>query len=213
MSKFKVDDGYSSYLVDGATFAGKYEIPELLRQEIDIPKGMIPFDKRHKENKDFAVHFYMHDKTFRQVIKHAERYVGELKEFACVISPDCSLYRDMPLCLQITNTYMNHAVGFFFQKQGIKVIPNVRWGDERSYEFCFVGVPKNGMVSISTHGCIHSDENKHYFRIGLERMLLEVRPKIVLVHGPMPDEVFKDMLPKANFVHFDSYIKIKKGGF
>jgi hypothetical protein len=101
----------------------------------------------------------------------------------------------------------------YLQKQGIKVIPNVRWGDERSFEFCFDGVPKNNIVSVSTHGCIHSNENKHYFRIGLEAMLKEVRPKIVLVHGEMPEEVFTGLLDSANFVHYDSYIKIKKGGY
>lgn len=212
MAKFQIDDGYSSFLVEGATFVGKYQIPELMRQETSVPKELIPFDKRKKyDGKDIAIDFYMHDKTFRQVISHADRYVNDLKQFRAVITPDCSLYQDMPLCLQITNTYLNRAVGFFFQKQGIAVIPNVRWGDERSYEFCFLGVPKNGMVAISTHGCIRSNENKEYFRKGLKAMIAEIRPQIVLVHGDMPDSVFSSFSEQAQFVHYESYIsKIRR---
>lgn len=206
MTKFQIDDGFSSFLVEGAKFAGKYQIPELMRQESSIPKNLIPFDKRKKyDGKDIAVDFYMHDKTFRQVLSHADRYVDDLKRFGAVITPDCSLYRDMPLCLQITNTYLNRAVGFFYQKKGIMVIPNVRWGDERSYEFCFLGVPKNGMVAVSTHGCIHSQENKEYFRKGLAAMMSELRPRIVLVHGYMPDAVFTDFSGMAQFIHYESH--------
>ena len=54
---------------------------------------------------------------------------------------------------------MNRAVGCYLQSHGVYVIPNVRWGDERSYttvelpeKFAFLGVPKNSIVSIGTYG-------------------------------------------------------------
>lgn len=214
MSKTIIDDGYSSYLVEGATFVGKYQIPSLPKHDkILIPKDMIPFDKRNVvKEKDLAIDFYMHDVTFRQVLTSTSKYLNELSNYAQVISPDCSLYRDMPLCLQITNTYMNRAVGFYLQQHGLYVIPNVRWGDERSFEFCFKGLPINDIVCISTHGCIKGYENKYYFKLGLEEMLRVLRPQIVLVHGPMPNDVFEDYLNETKFVHYDSYISKVKGG-
>ena len=214
MSKTIIDDGYSSYLVEGATFVGKYQIPSLSKHDkILIPKDMIPFDKRNVvKEKDLAIDFYMHDVTFRQVLTSTSKYLKELSNYARVISPDCSLYRDMPLCLQITNTYMNRAVGFYLQQHGLYVIPNVRWGDERSFEFCFQGLPINDIVCISTHGCIKGYENKYYFKLGLEEMIRVLRPQIVLVHGPMPNEVFEDYLNETKFVHYDSYISKVKGG-
>ena len=214
MSKNIIDDGYSSYLVDGATFVGKYQIPSLPKHdEILIPKDMIPFDKRNVvKEKDLAIDFYMHDVTFRQILTSTSKYLDELSRFAAVISPDCSLYRDMPLCLQITNTYMNRAVGFYLQKHGVYVIPNVRWGDERSFEFCFQGLPTNDIVCISTHGCIKGEENKYYFKLGLEEMLVVLKPQVVLVHGSVPDEVFSDFLSETKFVHYENYISKMKGG-
>lgn len=214
MSNKNYDDGYSAYLVKGATFVGKYQIPSLKKHnEIIIPKDMIPFDKRNIiKEKDLAIHFYMHDSTFKQILKSTRKYVKELSEFSFVISPDCSLYRNMPISIQIINTYMNRAIAFYLQENGIYVIPNVRWGDERSFEFCFQGIPTNDIVSISTHGCIKSLENKYYFKIGLEEMLRVLKPKIVLVHGPMPYEVFGDFIEKTEFIQYKSYIsRIKRG--
>lgn len=78
------------------------------------------------------IHFYMHDVTFRQVITNTKKYLDRFRKYGDVISPDCSLYINMPLCLQIANTYMNRAIGVYLQNNGIKVIPNVRWGDERT---------------------------------------------------------------------------------
>lgn len=214
MAKFKIDDGFASYLVKDAEFVGKYQIPKLPKhEEILIPSDMIPFDKRnHFIGQDVAVHFYMHDKTFRQVIYATNRYLSSLKQFPYVVSPDCSLYRDMPLCLQITNTYLNRAVAFYLQYNGVYVIPNVRWGDTRSFEFCFDGLPQNDIVCISTHGCIKSQENKYYFRLGLREMLRVLKPQIVLVHGAMPDEVFLEFESLTKFVHYESFISKVKGG-
>ncbi len=214
MSKNIIDDGYSSYLVDGATFVGKYQIPSIPKHDvIRIPKDMVPFDKRNVvKERNLAIDFYMHDVTFRQILTSTSKYLDELSRFAAVISPDCSLYRDMPLCLQITNTYMSRAVGFYLQRRGVYVIPNVRWGDERSFEFCFQGLPTNDIVCVSTHGCIKGEENKYYFKLGLEEMLNVLKPQVVLVHGPMPVEVFSDFPSKTKLVHYKSYISKMKGG-
>lgn len=210
---YKIDDGFYSYLVEGAKFEGKYQIPCIQKSDlIKIPKDMIPFDKRHViKEKDLAIHFYIHDKAFKQIINSTWKYVEELSKYSSVISPDCSLYRDMPLSIQIINTYFNRAVGYYLQKNGVHVITNIRWGDERSFEFCFAGAPKNDIVSISTYGCIKSEEDKYYFKFGLREMLRILKPKIVLVHGAMPDEVFSEFISRTEFISYKSYISRVKG--
>ncbi len=214
MSKTIIDDGFASYLVEGAKFVGKYQIPELSKHDTFIvPHDMIPFDKRNCViDKDLAINFYMHDKMFKQILTATKKYIGELSQFKCVISPDCSLYRDMPLCIQIINTYINRAVAYFMQKRGIYVIPNIRWGDERSFEFCFDGIPKNDIVCISTYGCIQGCENKYYFKVGLRRMIQVLNPKIVLIYGSMPDSIFNEFSTLTRFVHYESYLSRIKGG-
>ena len=146
------------------------------------------------------------------MIYATKNHVEELKKYSAFITPDCSLYRDMPLCLQITNTYFNRSVGAFMQEQGMYVIPNIRWGDERTYTSCelpekiaFLGVPKRSIVSIGTYGCIRGKENKYYFKSGLEAMLAELEPKVVLVYGSMPSDIFGDYEDYTNFVQYGDW--------
>ena len=100
------------------------------------------------------------------------------------------------------NTYFNRAVGFYLQKNGIPVIPNVRWSDESSFEYCFLGVPANDIVAISTHGCIRSKAEKEMYRKGLYEMLTVLTPHDVIVHGYMPESVFGEF---TNYTTFHRY--------
>lgn len=127
-----VDEGFRVSLVETAFFDGDLEIPRIEAPEkIIIPTGMVQFSIRERglENKDFVC-FYENDINFREILTKTEQYVDGLKRFPGIISPDCSLYIDAPLCVQIADIYLNRAVGHYMQKQGIYVIPNVRWGDE-----------------------------------------------------------------------------------
>lgn len=219
MNKNLIDDGFNAELVSGAFFDGVFEIPVIKRPDkIIIPKSIIPFTQiKRSKDKTEAVHFYEHDIKFSNVLTSTKKFLSELSEFSAIISPDCSLYRDMPLCLQIANTYMNRAVGSFLQAHGLYVIPNIRWGDERSYtaielpeKFAFLGVPKQSIVSISTYGCIRGKENKHYFKEGLKAMLDELEPKVVLVYGAMPNSVFDEFKNKTEFVNYPDWISTKR---
>ena len=215
-----IDDGFRADLVKTAEFKGIFEIPAIKApREFIIPHDTIPFSLRTqtKDYKEFVV-FYEHDIKFADVLTATDDYLDDLRNFPGVISPDCSLYRDMPLVLQIANTYMNRAVGHYLQSQGIYVIPNIRWGDERSYTTCvlperfaFAGIEKHSIVSVGTYGCIQSRENKHYFREGLRAMIETLEPEIVLVYGAMPEEVFGDFKDKTRFIPYSDWISKKKG--
>lgn len=209
-----IDDGYSSYLVNEATFVGKYQIPALKETNSDsVPILMMPFDKRKKTNPSLTtLHFYMHDITFRQILTNTKHYLSELKNFKSVVSPDCSLYRDMPLCLQISNTYLNRAVAFYLQNNGVNVIPNVRWGDERSYEFCFDGLPFESIYCVSNHGCYKSAEDRHYFDLGLRKMISLLKPKIIIVYGTLSEEIKSQYINEVTFFVHEPYRGNKKGG-
>lgn len=215
----KIDDGFNADLVTDAFFEGTLEIPCIEKpKDIIIPPALIPFTQRRRsETKEEFVHFYEHDIRFGDVINNAQNYVEELSEFGGIISPDCSLYRDMPLALQIADTYLNRAVGYYFQSQGLYVIPNIRWGDERSYssstfpeKFAFLGVDKHSIVSISTYGCIRGKENKYYFTEGLAAMLDELEPEVVLVYGSMPESVFGQFRSRTHFVNYPDWISTKR---
>ena len=194
-----------------AQFDGEWEFPIVTNQEITLPLDIVPFEKRKKvkyENrKNTYIHFYMEDRRFKKFLSNPKKYVKELKQYGGVISPDPSLYLDAPLAKSLEHSYKNRLCAYYLQKLGVPVIPNVRWADERSFEFCFDGLVPNGIYAISTHGCIKSNDEKTAFKKGLEMMLMKLKPRIIILHGPMPDSVFAEYKRCVKFIHFDSWIK------
>ncbi len=219
--KTLIDDGFRADLVEKAFFDGILEIPILERPKTIItPEGMVPFSKRKYDvEHKFFICFYEHDIRFFDCLTAVDDYVEELKLYPGVVTPDCSLYLDMPLCLQIANVYMNRAIGYYLQSQGLYVIPNIRWGDERTYttielpeKVAFLGVPKHSIVSIGTYGCVQSKEDKYFFREGLIAMLDELEPEVVLVYGSMPHQIFVGLEKRTRFIQYPDWITLKKGG-
>ena len=113
-----IDDGFNSELVETAFFDGIFEIPIIEKpKEFLIPKNFIPFSKRNS-SKTFAetLVFYENDIKFSNILQNAESYIDDFKRFSSIVSPDFSLYRDMPLLPQMCNVYRNRALGHYFKK-------------------------------------------------------------------------------------------------
>lgn len=113
--------------------------------------------------------------------------------------------------MQQWNTYRSRSLGFWLSKNGVPIIPNVRWGDERTYDFCFGGVERNSTVAIGTHGCIKKVEDKYYFKLGFKEMLNRLTPKTVLVFGKTPDDIFEEFY-NSNFeiIQYESEFSLSR---
>lgn len=186
-----IRDNFHAYLVKDAEYDGKFEIPVIENTENLVPKGLVLFPDAQKEkNHNQWIHFYTDDRRFESLWNNPTAYLGLLKKFDGVVSPDFSVHRDMPLAMQIWNTYRNHALAHWFTTKGLKVIPNIRWGDERSYEFCFNGIQRNGIVAVGTTGCIRKTKDRYYFKLGLAEMYKQLSPHTILVYGSAPDDIF-----------------------
>ncbi len=221
MRKTIFDDGFQDDLVEQADFEGNDGIPMLLDcDNAEIPSRLVPFNKARTDSlKTGYVHFYIHDRQYGEILTNTKRYVPLLRQFDGVITPDPTIVIGKSRCLHTISTYMNRAIGFYLQTQGIPIIPNIRWGDPSTYDFCFLGVPKNSIVSISTHGAIKRDKSngnllRTYFRMGLKEMLLRIKPSDVIVHGFMPEDIFGEFQSMTRFHRYPSEFEQthKKGG-
>lgn len=183
---------FHSFLVENAEYEGFFEIPKI-RTSDEVPEKVVSFSKAMaKTRKDFDcwVMFYEHDVKFERLWHNPKQYLKKLKKFKGIISPDFSLYRNMPLGMQMWNTYRGKALAHWLGENGIPVIPNVRWNDERTYLFCFDGIEKNKTVAIGTHGCLKRKEDKEYLKKGLEQLVKKLSPQRILVYGAAPDKIF-----------------------
>ena len=69
-------------------------------------------------------------------------------------------------------------------------MPNVRWGDERTYEFAYEGLPQGGTVAVSTNGCLRKKADREYFKAGLARMVEALKPETIINYSATPEEIF-----------------------
>lgn len=176
------------HLNEGMIFTGELEMPMLNPFNGDLPECILPFNKAMTTtNHDYCVHFFLDDYQFERVWRQPEKYLSVLKRFSSVLSPDFSLFADMPLPLQIYNTYRNRHIGRWLQLHGLAVIPTVSWSGPQSYRFCFDGVPYGGAVAISTIGTRKNEYARHLWEEGVTAMMKRLQPTMVLVYGqPVP---------------------------
>ena len=202
-------DVFHAYFVEDAEFDCKWEIP-FIDSETDIPNRIISFSKALRtDDYNQWVHFYEDDVNFERLWNRPNVYLPKLQKFKGVISPDFSLYRDMPLIMQAWNTYRNRATGHWLQSNGIRVIPNIRWADSRSYEFCFAGARKNSVIAVGTHGLIKIKEERKYFERGLEQAVEILQPKTIVIYGTAPKDIFQKYEDEGIvLIHFSSDISI-----
>ena len=184
-------DVYKSFLVEDAFYDGIYEIPRISGINDVNPKNLILYSDRNlNPNKEDWICFYEDDYKINSFWNRPKRYLNILSKYGGIITPDYSLYRDMPLAIQIWNTYRSRALGYFLQNNGIKVIPNVRFSDERTYDIACSGIDKNSTIALSTHGLMKISREKELFKYGLEHVINKLTPKTIIVYGTTPEDVF-----------------------
>lgn len=219
--KANLDDGCNPELVRGADFDGILEIPIIhAPPNICIPDGITPFTLRDRAvGSNEAIGHFEKDPTFAEILINPDAYIEDLSRFEYIIPIDASLYRDAPLAVQVTNLYRSRAIGSYYQRNGLNVIPLIRWGNEYTYttkyfpeKIAFLGVEKNSIIIISTYGCLKSNEDKYHFLAGLDEMMITLEPQVVLVYGSMPDSVFGNYFRDCKFVHYPDWISRMHGG-
>ena len=184
-----VDVFHASILKD-ARYDGEYDFP-VLKEEHEIPRKLIPFSRALREDKDFNqwVCFYEDDFLFERIWNRPARYLDRLSKFSGIITPDFSLYYDLPLAMQLWNIFRSRALGRWFQRQGIKVIPNIRFGDQRTFECCCAGISKHSVIAIGTLGCLKVKAYRETFINGINYVADRLEPEAIIFYGAPPDNV------------------------
>ncbi len=198
-------DVFRAFLVADAAYDGELEIPCILPEK-SLPIRLVPFSKATRSS-DFKawIHFYEDDVVFERLWNDPQRYLPVLRRFAGVITPDFSLYRDMPLVMQQWNIYRSRAIGHWLQANGIPVIVNVRFGDERTYELSCTGVPRNSTIAVGSHGCIKITQEREFFQKGLTYAVERLKPQNIIVYGTAPASIFGQYQEAGiNIIRFDS---------
>ncbi len=155
---------------------------------------LIGFDQAKaddEKNTERMVHFFLYDYKFERTWKEPDRDIARLKPYRAVLSPDFSMYLEMNPAMQLYNTFRNRWCGANFAERGLRVIPTVSWGDENTFDFCFLGIPEGSTVAVSTYMVSEHDnrkDQKEFFLKGYREMLKRIEPeRIICYNTPFPE--------------------------
>lgn len=170
--------------------SGKWEVPKILKSNAK-PESLISFDKAiSSRNTSGWVHFFINDAKFARLIRNPWRYLPILGRFDGVISPDFSVFWGYPLYRQLQSIGRSREVGAWLQRNGIPVIPCVRWGKENTYNFAFDGIEQYGTIAIGTAGAMRERKSREVFEAGFMPMLKALMPRRIVVYGSRKSKVF-----------------------
>lgn len=152
-----------------------------------VPERLIAFSEAVRRNTvpdpTAWVHFYEDDYRFERLWKTPEKFLDQLRQFAGVISPDFSLYRNMPTAQKIHNTFRNQLLGAWFQAKGIQVIANVRVSGIESIPYSLAGTPRQSTLALGLHGCTKDPTNRVHV-IEEVRLICDLcEPTSLLIYG------------------------------
>lgn len=82
-------------------------------------------------------------------------------------------------------------MAYWLQSNGINIVPNVRWGDERTYAFVFEGLSEGGTYAVGTNGCIRDKLDRYYFKKGLKKMVEMLKPDTIVNYQGTPKDIFE----------------------
>ena len=174
--------------LESLSFTGKYDMPVIKREEIELKKETVSFNNRTQKD-CVALHFFIDDYQFERIWNNPERYIEMFKKYEYICSPDYSLFLDDPKAIQIYNTFKKQYLGAFYQSHGIKVVPTVSWSDPSSYKWCFDGIEQGSCVACSSVGCLRNKEAKLLFIQGFIAMNNIIKPSKILMVGKLPEEL------------------------
>lgn len=153
------------------------------------PVDWLGFDKSLRTRRtDVGIHFFMDDYQFERIWNNADRYVEMLSRFKAIIAPDFSMFRDWPVIVQMWNHYRKHYMAARLQDRGLTVYPKISWATEESYDWCFDGEPRHGVVAVSSVGKMRNPDNKRLFIQGYNEMLKRLDPTEIIFYGKVPEE-------------------------
>ena len=138
-----------------------------------------------RKNKDYDswCMFYEYDYKFERMWYQPKRQAKWLSNFKGAITPNFSVYQDIPLSMAIWSIYKARWCGAYWESLGIPVIPDVSWGHYDTLEFAFDGLPKNSIVSVQDVGNHNNGEGRDMWLYGFNYMINTLQPSLVLIYG------------------------------
>lgn len=193
-----VRDVFLSYLIDGArrTVPDGYPIIERWMVATEVPEEIYQWDCRNEAKGKESVSgmsFYCGDPGFTPVLNDPKKYVDKLRQYQCLIGMDGSPFDNMPPIVQKSQIYNNLAITYYYGSQGIKIVPNVRLGNDDTLGM-LDAIPRHCLIAIGTNGFTWRLENRGLFKKQVSIIVERLKPTGIIVYGQAYEDVFESAI-------------------
>lgn len=194
---------FKSFMFDGSVWCGEFAFPKI-KKSFAVPCNPISFVESRSvyRRDDRWLHFFAEDLNFECVWTNPKAYLSMFKNFAGVMTPDFSMYADLPKAHQIWNCYRNRVLAYWMQSNDVNIVPSVNWtADPKGWNWCFDGLPRGGTVAVSGNGCYLNPFCRQYFINGFNEMCTRLSPDVIVAVGYIPKELRK----RSNVIVLQGY--------
>lgn len=140
---------------------------------------------------DSWLHFYEEDFRCDVYTEGLTPCLEHIKNFGGALTLDRSIGWCDNLEIQTDADKVNRHSRDIFAQNGIPYIINVRFGDEKSYPFCFRDIPKDSILFVGALGTQARADHKTIFYSGVCTMIETLEPKALLIYGSVDKRIFE----------------------
>ena len=199
-------DLFGEMYAQNAIRVGKYGFPQLA-EERNIPSQQVrPFNYMMSLDNpsDWWVHCFCDDYQFERLWTGLDFYMHYILNLKGFISTDFSLYRDYSDDLLIWNCYRNRCMAYAVQEAGGIMTPTAGFGPERTWSWCFDGLPSHSALAITTNGILDDPEARRIFVGGVDALVHIKEPSDLIVCGNYP-KWLDTKYPEVNIIGIPSF--------
>lgn len=183
--RLKTDRAYNLDIVSRADCGGDGfpKLPKTDAKPVELQGFNYAKSTPNEQKRGKGCHFFIDDYQFERLWSQPSAYLEALRGYDCVLTPDFSLYMDMPDAMQQWNRYRSAALGRYWAENGLTVVPTLSWAQRSSYRFCFKGIPKHSTVATSTVGVARDGDAQKVWHDGMREAMRRLEPSRVLLYG------------------------------
>lgn len=173
--------------------------PKISSSEI-VPNKLLPFDKAKRSSQtDAWIHFFIEDYQFERIWVKPNSYVEMLSKYEGIISPDFSVYYDMPTPMKRWNIYRNKFLARYMQDRGINVIPNIQIMEQELWDDAISGVEPNGVIAVNCIGTKRRYFARQMAKCQMEYIKEKLSPKTIICYAN--ENIFNEY---DNVIYFEN---------
>jgi hypothetical protein len=191
------------YLPLGWSCEGIEEFPINLPYNGDLPEYIVGTSAKHEGyHPTTALHNFTSDFRNERWWNDVDSFIKVAQHYGCSFGLDFSALVNGRRCEVVEAIRRNRTYTATLQASGLNVIQSATFGHPKHNSFVFDGLAPNAPVAIEHMRTSQDYKQRKYFRLGVESLVEQKNPSIILVVGfPL------DFDPGVPIKYYDCFIQ------